>query len=368
MNDGPFRYTQSTLDIAAAARKLSAVDRILVVTHAKPDGDAFGSAVALVATLRLLGKEARGLLVPPVPQALLDQRGAELADIYGPDTSLPFDPDFFVVVDTGAWSQLGPLRPLIEAHLDRTLILDHHLSGDIAAAHRYVDGAAAAACEVIAGLVDELLPAATSTDLSQPTAEGHAETMPWPAVIREALFIGIASDTGWFRFSNTRPQTLELAARLIRQGVDHADLYQRLEQAERPAKLGLLTRALQNLTLHAEDSIAVMVLRTNDFAETGARPEETERLVDTPQMVECIKIVVLVTESRTDDGRPQTRLSFRSKHAVGDAAVNVADLASRFGGGGHARAAGAKVDQPIDDVLAELHNILDELGTRPAPR
>lgn len=355
-------YTQPTLDLPAVAQRLRDADGpILVLTHAKPDGDAFGSLVALAATLNDIGKTVRGVFVPPVPSALAKLDGADLADVWDEDYELPFDPALFVIVDTGAWSQVGPMRPLIEPHLDRTLILDHHLSGDIEAKDRHVVGEAAAACEIIAELVELLIPDCVPPGIAPGRREGDTSGYtPLPPTIRDALFVGIASDTGWFRFSNVRPQTHELAAKLIRQGTDHAELYQKLEQAERPEKLELLTRALQNLTIHAQGKAAVMTLRLQDFIDTGALPEETERLIDTPQMVGGIEIFVVVTEAKTADGQPQTRMSFRSKHAADDTAINVADLAAHFGGGGHARAAGAKVDRPIDQVLPDLFGLLNQ--------
>src|SRR5690606_21036827 len=109
-----------------------------------------------------------------------------------------------------------------------------------------------------------------------------------------------------FRFSNTRPMTHELAARLLRCGVDHAHLYQQLEQTERPAKLALMIRALDSLQLLADGRAAVMVLRAEDFAQTGANLEETERFVDIPQTVSTVQIVVLITEPPADpEGKPQ---------------------------------------------------------------
>ena len=354
-------YTQSTLTLPEVAAQLTGAEGpMLVLTHGKPDGDALGSVVAVVAALGSLGKTARGVFVPPVPSALGNLPGADLADVWEPGYSLPFDPALVVIVDTGAWSQIGPMREFVEPRLDRTVILDHHLSGDIPAAHRYVEGDAAAACEIIAELIELLIPACVPPGRREGDTAGYT---PLPSVIRDALFVGIASDTGWFRFSNVRPQTHELAAKLIRQGVDHADLYQKLEQAERPEKLALLTRALQSLTLHADGRAAVITLRQKDFDETGALPEETERLIDTPQMVGGIEVFVVVTEVPASEAAPDgaARMSFRSKHAADDAAVNVADLAARFGGGGHARAAGAKVDRPVDQVLAELATVLESL-------
>ncbi len=335
-------YTANiTLDRAAELLSQTA-GPIIVLTHSKPDGDAAGSVVALVTALGAMGKHATGLLVSPITdtlQFLADTPGIRNASSAA---DLPADTALLVIVDTGAYSQLHPLADAIRPMLDRTLILDHHLSGDVPAKHRYIDSSAAAAAEIVACVVDRLLKGKTS--------DTHARQ-----TINDALFTGIASDTGWFRFSNVTPQTHRLAADLIAAGVNHADLYARLEQAERPEKLKLLIRAVESLELLADDRAAVMTLHASDFDETGARAEETERLIDIPQQVGSVQVIALLSEIHTDHG-PQTRVSFRSK-PVADA-VNVAELASQFGGGGHARAAGAKIDQPLDLVRPRIVDAL----------
>jgi phosphoesterase RecJ-like protein len=340
-------YT-STITLQDAADLLAQQrGKVLVLTHAKPDGDAIGSVAALVTALRSCGVAARGLLVGPIALSLMEllERAPHLEalDEDSPDRPAP-ECDQLVIVDTGAWSQVGPLDELVKSKLDRSLILDHHLSGDILAASKFIDPTAAAAAEVIAELID-LLPGG-KTD--EPIAR---------AIINDALFTGIASDTGWFRFSNCTPRTHQLAARLLSEGVDHALLYGKLEQAERPEKLQLLIRAVDSLQLLADGRAAAMILRARDFAETGARPEETERLVDIPQQVGTVQAIALITEAQGESG-PQTRVSFRSKPMPG--AVNVAELAGLFGGGGHARAAGAKIDGPVDEVAPRVIAALAE--------
>jgi phosphoesterase RecJ-like protein len=146
--------------------------------------------------------------------------------------------------------------------------------------------------------------------------------------------------------------------------VDQADVYRRIEQAERTQKLALLCRALDSLELVADGRIALMHLHAADFVQTGAWAEETERFIDVPQMVASVEAVVLAVEtlpgdpngaaSRSEGGG--VRLSFRSK--VGPDAMNVAELAARFGGGGHARAAGAKLAGPLDAVLDQVRTAL----------
>lgn len=334
MND----YTANlTLDQAADLLKQSA-GSITVLTHAKPDGDAAGTLVALVTALNAMGKQARGILCPPVADSLDFLAQCHAIEVVDDPANLPDDTAQLVIVDTGAYSQLGPLANSVRPLIDRTLILDHHLSGDIEAKHKYIDATAAAAAEIIAELIGKLVDKATIGSQAQQT-------------INEALFTGIASDTGWFRFSNVTPSTHRLAADLIEAGVDHTGLYARLEQAERPEKLRLLIRAVDSLELLADDRAAVMTLHASDFAETGARTEETERLIDIPQQVGSVQVIALISEAQTENG-PQTRVSFRSKPLPG--AVNVAELAATFGGGGHARAAGAKIDEPIDQARSKI--------------
>ncbi len=318
---------------------MQATGKILLTTHTKPDGDAFGSVVALAEALRQLGKDTCAFFAPPLAASLADLNGRHLTRMLDQPKDIPAC-DCYVVLDTGAWVQIEPFKPTLESNLSRTIIIDHHLSGDIPAALKYVDSEAAACAEVVAELIDLL---------------GEGGGITWNETIAQALFVGIGSDTGWFRFSNTRPQTHRLAARLLELGVDQADLYARLHQTERPEKLALLTRALQSLKLIAGGRAAIMRLTRQDFDETGALEEETERLIDVPQQVGSIRVVALLTEHVAKDSDGETRLtkiSFRSKPGPG--AINVAELAGRFGGGGHARAAGAKLQAPLDQAAEQV--------------
>ncbi len=323
---------QSNTTVQAIAKRLLADDvrRMFLTAHAKPDGDALGSVIALARALEILGKQVERRFIPPVPRNLtfLADR-APLVLHEGKAAQHIDEPDAIVVLDTGAWSQLENLRDWLEPRHDKITVIDHHLHGDDVGKWSFVDAEAAAACELVAQLIDAL-------------------GVDYDDLIGQALYLGIASDTGWFRFSNTTSRTHELAARLQREGIDHADVYMRSEQADRPQKLALMSRALNSLQLIADGKAAVMTLRRTDFQETGAGDDETERFIDIPQLVGQVKVVALIVEQ---DGR--VRLSLRSKPA-GEGAVDVNKLASQFGGGGHARAAGAKSDQPVDDVTRRV--------------
>jgi phosphoesterase RecJ-like protein len=335
---------ETNTTLAAIAERLLAAESLLITAHAKPDGDALGSTAALAETLRALGKRVQLRLMGPMPinlHHIADRVEHVIHEDAGP---IADEPDLVVVLDTDSWSQIEPLRDWIEPRAAKTIVIDHHLAGDGVGDMRYIDSDAAAAAEIVADLLDHFADQ-NAADLTAARAN----------LIAEALFLGIASDTGWFRFSNTRPQTHELAARLQAAGVDHAALYLATEQGERTAKVRLLARALGGMELLADDHVALLTLREADFEASGATLSETERFVDFPQMAEAVRVVVLVVEQ---EGR--TRLSFRSKPGPG--AVDVSELAARFGGGGHARAAGAKVEQPIDLVLPTVRQAIDQLA------
>ncbi|MHB1156926.1 MAG: DHH family phosphoesterase [Phycisphaerales bacterium] len=364
--------SNTTLELIAA--RLRGVKKVLLTAHAKPDGDAMGAVAALGAALEAMGKRVERRIMGPIAGnlAVLTSRAKVIEHQANAEID---EPDAIVVLDTGAWSQLETMRSWLEGpgRHAKTIVIDHHQRGDDVGAMLYVDSQAAAACELVAALIDEL-------------------GVKRDALMTDALFIGLATDTGWFRFSNTTAGTHELAAALVRDGANTAALYAATEQADRPQKLALLQRALNSLRFVAGGRAAVMVLRQSDFDETGARIDETERFVDVPQFVERVRVVALVVGEK---GR--TRLSLRSKPPApapgnvgnvgtpgtpgiqggarprngglalsrlgeegGEGAVDVNELAGQFGGGGHQRAAGAKTDQPVDEVIRRLIAAIEE--------
>ena len=159
-----------------------------------------------------------------------------------------------------------------------------------------------------------------------------------------ALFVAIVTDTGWFQYSNTRPQTLRLAAELMEVGVDTDHIQQLLYRSERAERVALHTRGLQSLELLAGGRIAVMTIRKKDFLETKSSVNDTEALINIPLQIKAVEVAALITEP-VDSG--PVRVSMRSKGQV-----DVAKFAEQFGGGGHARASGMK----FATSLAEAHD------------
>ena len=328
---------QSNTTLPQIAQRIAQANRVLITTHAKPDGDALGSIIALGKAMESCGKTVEYRVMPVLPGNLsfLSDK-IEVVVHEGAAAQSITEPDLVIVTDTGAWSQLEPMHAWLADRHDKTIVIDHHLHGDDVASLTYINARAASVCEIVSELIEEM-------------------GVSFDPLMAKALFVGIASDTGWFRFSNTRPATHRLAARLIEMGVDHAAIHAMAEQAERPEKLALLVRALDNMQLIAGGHAAVMTLRESDFVETGARYEETERFVDVPQMTKSVQVVALIVENHGH----KTRISFRSK--PGEDAVDVNQLARQFGGGGHARAAGAKIEADLDEIKPKIVSAIEQL-------
>ena len=233
--------------------------------------------------------------------------------------------DTLLIVDTGTWSQLPGLQEKLSGFSGKKLVLDHHRTQENWADLKLVSTEAAAAGEIVAELLDQW-------------------NIPFDAEIATALFVAITTDTGWFQFSNTRPYTLRLAARLLEAGVDMDDIYKRLYQAERKERVHLQTRAMRSLELLANGRLAVMTLRKIDFHDTQANVPDTENLINVPMQIGTVEVSILITEP-LDFG--PTRVSLRSKGAV-----DVSKFAEGFGGGGHARAAGLKIENDVDHAHA----------------
>ncbi|MDB5304405.1 MAG: nrnA [Phycisphaerales bacterium] len=307
---------------------LSRSKRVLVTTHVRPDGDALGTSAAIVLGMRQKGIAAEVLLLSHLPTKyafIFNDNGIVHHDAEkGWPAALVLENfDALLVVDTGTWSQLPGLRERVENWHVPKLVVDHHLTQEDWADAKLVVTDAAAAGEIAAELLDQW-----GVRIDKPMAS--------------ALFVAITSDTGWFQFSNTRPYTLRLAARLMEAGVDTDQLYQLIYQNERAERIALQTRAQQSLELLLDGRLAVMRVRKQDFEETRANVPDTENLINIPLQIRTVEVSVLLTEPR--DFGP-VRVSLRSKGHV-----DVARFAEQFGGGGHARASGLKIDKPLQEA------------------
>ena len=323
---------------------------LVMLTHVKPDGDALGSTVALATAVNLKRgttgstSAAECWYAAPMPEWAKTIIGNTKSRVIEENQPIPgaLDPEGIVIADTGSWGQLAPFAEFLKSRLDRTAIIDHHLQGDAdIATRRLLDTTAAAVVQPAAEICCHLL--------------GAEDPSKLPQQVATALYVGLATDTGWFKHSNVDGRVMRLAGQLLDAGVDHTALFAMLYQRDRVSRFRLMARALESMEVIREKNAAVMAVTLQDFKDTKAGPGETGGFVDIPQSAASIRVVALLTEQRDGDG-VLTKVSLRSKEGEweGRPAVDVNQVCNTLGGGGHARASGAKLRMPLDEAKRKL--------------
>ena len=323
----------SPSEVAAVLNEAAEARATVVLSgHVQPDADALGSALALAEGLRRRG--ARVLTTFPDPFVL----PASLAWLPGaaglvPSDDVPASPDVFVALDTASPARLGELQALLDG-AGISVVVDHHVSnpgfGDLC----LVDGGAPATVTLVADLLDEL----------GVTLDEHLAT---------CLYAGLAADTGSFRFGNTRPDTHELASRLLATGIDHSDISRRLFDTAPFGWLGLLSQVTGRAVLEAEvgEGLVWTWSSTAEAAEYGLPGEQLEALVDVVRSTQEADVACVLKGQ--DDG--SWSVSLRSRGAT-----DVSAVAMTLGGGGHTLAAGYSSHLDREKTIDALRAALSE--------
>jgi len=287
--------------------------RIAVVGHARPDGDCIGSQTALARVLRAGGYEVTCINGDVVPRRLKFLVPEE--PFLRSDDVVNDGVDYAAVfVDCADHARVGDrLKARFPAPVGN---IDHHLSNVGYAAHNLVESRAAATCEILAGLFLD-------------------RGLPIDPLTAQALYTGILTDTGQFRFNSTSRRCFSLAGELVDRGAAPAEAGYELYERESPGKLRLLERFLASLEWECGGRVCIGTLPDGIFEATGTGPEDTEGLVDYARSVDGVEVGVLI-EERPNGG---AKASLRAK----DPKYRVDLIAAQFGGGGHACAAGLNV-------------------------
>lgn len=328
-----------TLSLSQVAHRLTARIPTLILFHARPDGDAVGSAFALRCLLTAMGMPAHCVCADEVPERLRflmhGTQKSVLAD------AIPEEICWgrVVSVDTASPTQLGTLWERFAGRID--IMIDHHGAGTPYAPGLIVPEAAGCA---------EIL-----FDLSRAWLQMGALSYI-PAEADTCIYAGLNTDTGSFKYSNVTPKTHRCAAELHRAGVDSAAITQKLYGSKPYLQLKAEGAGIRSLTFYAEGRIAVVRFPYALKQELGVSDEHLETLVDLARGVEGVEVAVSIRQ-------PNEESVFRcSTRASGN--VDVSAVCAAFGGGGHVRAAGctltdfASIDDAVAAVVAEIEKQL----------
>ncbi len=307
------RTNNTTREIADLLKSL---DKVAVTTHVGADGDAIGSSAALVRLMRSLGAEAVFCHREPVPNYLRWLVPGEAL------TELPPDHDL-LVVDTSRADRVGVDYEGVPVRLN----LDHHADNPLYGEYNLVDGTAAASAQIVASLYKEC-----GVPLEKDSAT--------------AIYTGVSTDTGGFRFRNVSPAAHELVADLLRAGVVPAEVDDRINRTGTVPQLKIVGASLANAERHGNAIISTV--DNDDYERTGASELDSKESIDRLRTVAGVEVVAHLRE--VEGG---TKGSLRSE------SVDVSEVARRFGGGGHRLAAGFTVHgKKPDEAKAELLDAL----------
>jgi len=293
--------------------------RFAVLGHVRPDGDALGSQLALALSLKQFGKEVR---VWNEDGMLEKYSFLSRAELLTKPPSTPEDVDVAIALDTAIQNRLGTaLKAIRSAKI--WINIDHHPSnpgyGDLV----YIDPIAPATGQILFELIKN-------------------QKLPLDRDIAENLYVAISTDTGSFQYPNTTARTFEIAAELVRAGVDVGPVSQQVYENFPRRRVELLRELLRTMRFEGKGRVASFSLSLKTAAELKVISEDNEGLIDHLRAIRGVVVAVFFEELA--DGK--VRVSMRSKNKK----VDVCAICQKFGGGGHTLAAGARIQGPLAEV------------------
>ncbi|MDP3919302.1 MAG: bifunctional oligoribonuclease/PAP phosphatase NrnA [Candidatus Omnitrophota bacterium] len=315
----------SNTSLKTFCQALKRYDRFLLSCHVTPEGDAIGSMLAMDSLLHRLGKQTTVVCQDEFPKrlpCLSDKRWKQVEEVRKPLGHY----QALVVTDCPTIERIGKVRTLLTPE---TVIfnIDHHISNLYYGHYNYVRPEGSATAEVVVDIFKGLK--------QKPTKEDALN-----------LYVGITTDTGSFKYSNTTVRSHQVAAELIKTGIDIAKINDQLYSTYSLNKINLLSRLFSRVRTTANGAVAWVEMRNQDLVHSGATYEDAEGFIDYLRYMKEVQIAFFMIEmpkSKT------VRVSFRAK---GDYDVN--NIATCFDGGGHKKASGCVVSGSLKDVEREI--------------
>ncbi|MCR4427217.1 MAG: bifunctional oligoribonuclease/PAP phosphatase NrnA [Firmicutes bacterium] len=316
-------------DVVAA---FSGATTILITTHVVPDGDAVGSVLGLKHALERLGWEPVAALAEPVPSSLSFLPGA--SSIVTP-SALEAAYSLAIVLDCGALERVGGCQDAVRGSA-KVVNIDHHATNSMFADVNWVETEAAACGEQVAAIMKRL-------------------GVEFDPAISTCLYAAIATDTGSFRYSNTRAQTFSVAAELVEAGARPWEVSQNIYDSKPYGSLAALAEAILSMEFQCGGSLAVMTITSDLMRKHDVTEGETEGFIGYARSVAGVEVAVAFRELPGD----QIRVGLRSKEKV-----DVARIAAELGGGGHVRASGCTISGSMEAVKSQvIPRIAEALST-----
>ncbi len=314
------------------AEALKANDSFVILSHVRPDGDAIGSTIALGSALEAMGKKVTMINEDGVPDSLAFLPSADRVNT---PSDVVLDVDVAIAVDCANKPRLGENALKMAANAKTWINIDHHKSNPGYGDLNHIDSVSPATGQILYDLLTQ-------------------EDMPFTAESRDSIYVAVSTDTGSFKYSGTTAATYEMAADLVRRGVDVGKINELTYDSHPFRRIALIRSLLNTLEMSDCGRIADWQLLLSVKHELDLKPDDSEDLINMIRSIDGVT-VALYFEELADES---IRVSVRS----GVDSLDACEVAQVFGGGGHAKAAGIRMEGPIADarakVIAEVTNRL----------
>ena len=310
---------------------------ILIASHAEPDGDSVGSLVALGLALTKLDKKITMHTPSPIPAVYRFLPGAgrivrqiKNADIY----------DLALVLDCGDLTRIGETSAEI-GRIPIVINIDHHVSNTGFGHIQFIDTTACATAEIVYRLINAL-------------------EIPFDKAIATSIYTGILTDTGSFRFSNTNQAAFAISKAMTDAGVEPHNVAQRVFGTYSLGRIKLLNMALNSIEISENGKLSMMTVTRSMLNTTGTNTEDLDGMINYARRIEDVKVAALIHEIKNGAGKfanmNRYHVSLRS-----DSSVDVAKIAGKFGGGGHASAAGFQIESTLVALKSKIIELAEDL-------
>lgn len=321
------------------ANSLATCRRVFLVSHVNPDGDAVGSLIALGLALEKLGIDTTMYNESSIPAVY---RFLPAIEKITRQTDELDDYDAAVVLDCGDLGRVGAVAERI-AGFKLMINIDHHVTNKHFGTLQYIDTQACSTTEIIYRIIQQL-------------------RVPLEKSIATAIYTGILTDTGSFRFSNTSRSSFSICEKMVAAGVDPHQVARYVYGTYSLGRIKLLNLAIDSIEISPNGRLSVMTLTQDMLKETETQPEDIDGFINYAKRIEDVKVAALIQETRNGShgdvaGRKKSfHVSLRS-----DGSTDVAEIASSFGGGGHCNAAGFSIETTLSRLKDTINHLAKKL-------
>ena len=320
------------MELTEIINKINETDDIVLLVHENPDGDAIGSIIALNIALKKIGKKVDAFIekVPANCEFLLNSIGEDILTFDKLDFSKQYD--LCVSLDCGDVDRMGEAKEIFD-NAKFTICIDHHYTNNSYAMLNYIDGQTAATGELVYELLNKM-------------------DVVLDKNIATALYTAISSDTGNFKHNNTTKTSFDIAGRLIEYGIDITKIAYHLFSETSLNRMKFMGKLLQEMEVALCGKLGILIAQKEDIDEFGVSESELEGMVDYARYVKGVEVGMFI---KPVDGMYKVSLRSNGK-------VDISEVASKFGGGGHKFAAGCKFKvESIEEVKEKLINEIENV-------